>query len=218
MEVGGILSWQGMSFDRVVSGARAEEVLADRQRVVSVFASSSSRISGHWHEDAELLGRALGTAGLALAYGGCDLGLMGAAARSARGAGCPVLGVIPQSLADLGESDEACDELVVVPDLAARKQVLVQRSGSFVCLPGGIGTFDEIFEVLALRQVGETTAPLVLINRDGFYDPLLALIDHARDLGFVRGLIQTGDSDPGLLVAKDGAKAVDLLSRVLGRG
>jgi uncharacterized protein (TIGR00730 family) len=190
--------------------------LQDPSRVVCVFASSSSRISKHWHEDGQQLGPAMAERGLGLSYGGCDLGLMGEAARSARGAGCPVLGVIPRSLETLGEADRACDELVVVDDLAARKRVLLERSGSYLCLPGGIGTFDEIFEVLALRQVGETSAPLVLVNRDGFYDPLIALLDHARELGFIRGLIKSGHSDPSVLVAPNGRDAVHMLADALG--
>jgi uncharacterized protein (TIGR00730 family) len=140
---------------------------------------------------------------------------MGTAAWSAREAGCPVLGVIPQALEELGEADRACEELVVVPDLPARKRVLIQRSGSFLCLPGGIGTYDEIFEVLALRQVGESKAPLVLVNDRGFYNPLLHLLATARDQRFIRGLIQSGESDPAVLVASTTAEAVHQLAVAL---
>jgi uncharacterized protein (TIGR00730 family) len=185
--------------------------------VVCVFASSSRRIDPSWSEAASHVGAALNQFDLHLSYGGCLLGLMGEAALSARRHGRGVLGVIPKKLVDLGEADEDCTELVIVSDLAERKRVLVQRSGGFLALPGGVGTFDEIFEVLALRQVGEIHSPLALVNDRGFYDPLLTMLEQAQNQGFLKGLIAKEGACDDLIVADSTMEAVELLARAMGQ-
>jgi cytokinin riboside 5'-monophosphate phosphoribohydrolase len=132
------------------------------------------------------LGRGIAGCGWTLVYGGNNLGLMDAVASAVRGAGGKVVGITPQMMADQGIVDPHCDELIVTATMRQRKALLEERGDAFIALPGGIGTFEEWFEVLVGRTLGYHDKPLVLLNVNGYYDPLLAMMEHGIEQEFIR--------------------------------
>jgi uncharacterized protein (TIGR00730 family) len=129
------------------------------------------------------LGRILAGEGVRLVYGGGGVGLMGAAARSAVDAGGRVLGVIPQFLC-LPEVIYEAAETRIVASMHERKAVMFEAADGFVVLPGGIGTIEEIIEILSWTRLGLHARPVVFVNLAGFWDPLFALMDHTVAQGF----------------------------------
>lgn len=121
----------------------------------------------------------IGEKGLSLVFGGGNVGLMGEVARAAHAAGAPILGVLPSFLRHLEQPLKTAEELIVVPDMQQRKSIMLERSDAFIALPGGLGTFDEIFEVLSTAQLQVHKKPLVLIDTEGYFstfEPLVARI------------------------------------------
>lgn len=155
-------------------------------RAVTVYLSSSAAVAPAYHAAAADLGTAIARAGWTLVYGGNRVGLMGVLADAARSAGGRVVGITPRLMVDEGIADEACDELVVTDDMRVRKGLLESRGDAFVALPGGLGTFEELFEILVGRILGYHDKPIVLLNVAGYYDPLLAMIEHGIDQQFIR--------------------------------
>ena len=155
-------------------------------RSVTVYCSSSKEIpERYFHAGAEL-GESIARNGWTLVYGGNRMGLMASVADAARGAGGKVVGVTPRLMLDHGIGDERCDELVVTPGMRERKAVLEQRGDAFVALPGGLGTFEELFEILVGRLLGYHDKPIVLLNVGGYFDRLLAAIEHGIDEKFIK--------------------------------
>jgi len=111
---------------------------------------------------------------------------MAAVADAAREAGGKVVGVTPQLMLDHGLGDDHCDELLVTPGMRERKALLEQRGDAFIALPGGLGTLEELFEILVGRLLGYHDKPIVLLNVAGYYDALLAAIEHGIRQGFIR--------------------------------
>jgi hypothetical protein len=134
---------------------------------------------------ARQLGAALAQRGWSLIYGGGSIGLMGLVASSALESGGRVVGVIPQALREREVMMTSVTELVVTNTLRERKQDMDDRADAFVAMPGGFGTFEELLEVLTLRQLGYHDKPIVLLNVNGYYDPLLRLFRHAVTQGYV---------------------------------
>ncbi len=134
---------------------------------------------------ARALGQAVAQRGWQLVYGGGRGGLMGVMADAALAAGGRVVGVIPQSLMERELGHPGLAELHVVQTMHERKQLMAQRSDAFVALPGGIGTLEELFETWTWRQLGYHDKPLGLLNVEGYYDPLLAFVEHATTAGFL---------------------------------
>jgi uncharacterized protein (TIGR00730 family) len=128
----------------------------------------------------------MGPRGDELVYGGTAVGMMGVLAAGVRAGGGRVTGVLPRLMADRGLADESCDELVVTDDMAGRKQVMIERADAFVALPGGFGTLEELFEVLTLKQLGYHDKPIVLLDVDGFFAPLLGMFEHLYEQRFAR--------------------------------
>jgi len=153
---------------------------------VTVYCSSSRHVASIYFEAATELGTAIAREGWQLVYGGNDCGCMGALADAARAAGGKVVGVTPQLLVDHGIADQQCDELVVTETMRQRKELLEQRGEAFIALPGGLGTLEEIFEILVGRMLGYHSKPIVLLNIAGFYEPLLAMIDRGIEQKFIR--------------------------------
>jgi len=159
---------------------------------------------------ARAVGAEIGRRGWRLVYGGGRSGLMGELADAALASGAIVVGVIPQSLMqrELGHSGLA--ELHVVQTMHERKLLMAQRSDAFLALPGGIGTFEELFEVWSWRQLGYHDKPLGLLNVAGYYDSFAALMHSAEHHGFVtaaqRGLLEV-DTDVASLLDRLGALA-----------
>ena len=155
-------------------------------RAVTVYCSSSKSVPAVYFEAAAELGGAIAARGWAVVYGGNAVGCMGALADAARAAGGRVVGITPQLLVDHGIADEQCDELIVTATMRERKALLEQRGDAFVALPGGLGTFEEVFEVLVGRTLGYHEKPVVLLNVAGYYGPLLAMIEHGIEHRFIR--------------------------------
>jgi len=152
---------------------------------VCVYCGSRPGADPAYAAAAEAIGRSIGARGWQLVYGGGRAGLMGIVANAALAAGAPVIGVIPQSLMDREVGHQGLTELHVVQTMHQRKLMMAERSDAFVALPGGIGTFEELFEVWSWRQLGYHDKPLGLLNVGRYYDPLLAFMADTVSQGFV---------------------------------
>lgn len=153
---------------------------------VTVYTSSSDAVDERYRAVAVDLATRLADRGDELIYGGTAVGVMGVLADAMRTAGGNVTGVLPRLMADRGLADADCDELVVTDDMAGRKQQMISRAEAFVALPGGFGTLEELFEVLTLKQLGYHAKPIVLVDVDGFYQPLLGLFEELFASGFAK--------------------------------
>ena len=134
------------------------------------------------------LGRAIAGAGLRLVYGGGTRGIMGAVAAATAEGGGHVTGIIPRFLMNREATESglgALDELIVTDDMHQRKHTMFEKSDAFVALPGGIGTVEEIVEIMTWAQLGHHSKPVVFCNIDGFWDPMVALLDHMAAEGFI---------------------------------
>jgi uncharacterized protein (TIGR00730 family) len=152
---------------------------------VCVYCGSRPGERAEYAEAARHVGRAIGERGWQLVYGGGRAGLMGIVADAALAAGAPVIGVIPQSLMDREVGHQTLTELHVVETMHQRKLMMAERSDAFIALPGGIGTFEEIFEVWSWRQLGYHDKPLGLLNTADYYDALLDFMAQTVRQGFV---------------------------------
>jgi uncharacterized protein (TIGR00730 family) len=155
-------------------------------RAVCVFCGSSPRVDPEYLATAATVGRGLAERGLRLVYGGASIGLMGALADAALASGGEVVGVIPESLAVREVAHTGLTELRVTSSMHARKALMAELSGAFVALPGGLGTFDELLEILSWSQLGIHDKPIGLLNVAGFYDGLIGLLDRAVHDQFAR--------------------------------
>lgn len=156
-----------------------------RPFTVCVYCGSRAGARPAYTEVARQLGAAIGRRGWGLVYGGGRVGLMGSVADAALAAGAQVIGVIPQSLMRLEVGHPGLSELLVVETMHERKQKMAERAHAFVALPGGIGTFEELFEVWTWRHLGYHQQPIGLLDVDGYYEPLLHFMRRTISEGFV---------------------------------
>ncbi|HTR09552.1 MAG TPA: TIGR00730 family Rossman fold protein [Paraburkholderia sp.] len=174
-------------------------------KAVCVYCGSSYGANPIYTDAAQAFGRALVASNLALVYGGGKVGLMGVIADTVMAGGGRAIGVIPELLVDKEVGHAGLTELHVVPDMHQRKKMMADFADAFVALPGGAGTLEELFEVYTWAQLGYHRKPVGILNIGGFYDPLMALLDHTVREGFMREayreMLQT-DSDPAALIAK----------------
>ncbi|MDQ2703736.1 MAG: TIGR00730 family Rossman fold protein [Pseudomonadota bacterium] len=157
-------------------------------RSVCVYCGSSPGRGEHYIKAGHVLGRTIAQAGLRLIYGGGGKGIMGAVADGALRAGGEVTGVIPRFLMTKEATQAALqrlDDLVVTDNMHQRKHIMFEKSDAFVALPGGIGTVEEIIEIMTWAQLGHHRKPIVFANVEGFWNPMLALLDHMRAEGFI---------------------------------
>jgi uncharacterized protein (TIGR00730 family) len=131
-------------------------------------------------------GRVLAENNIGLVYGGGSVGLMGALAEAVLDGGGRVTGVIPEFLVNREHMLLRVQERIVTRDMHERKRIMFERADAFVALPGGIGTLEELVEQLTWAQLGRHRKPILILNIEGFWDPLCALIDHMRRLDFIR--------------------------------
>lgn len=168
-----------------------------------VYCGSRDGADSAFAEAAVAVGRIIGESGWRLVYGGGRVGLMGRVANAALAAGAPVLGVIPTSLMDREVGHAGLTQLEIVSTMHLRKQRMAEESDAFIALPGGIGTFEELFEVWTWRQLGYHDKPLGLLNTSRYYDGLLAFLDQSVSQGFLnaaqRQLLAVGDDPASLL-------------------
>jgi uncharacterized protein (TIGR00730 family) len=153
---------------------------------VCVFCGSLRGMRPSFTEAARGLGAALAREGLGVVYGGGRVGLMGVVADAALAAGGRVVGVIPQPLATKELAHSGLTELHVVAGMHERKALMSQLSVGFATLPGGIGTLEEYFEILSWAALGLHHKPIGILNVDGYFDPLLAALEHGVKEGFIR--------------------------------
>ncbi|MFC4670245.1 TIGR00730 family Rossman fold protein [Seohaeicola nanhaiensis] len=151
---------------------------------VCVYCGSRAGAMPAYAQAARTLGAALATEGWRLVYGAGDVGLMGEVARAAQTAGGDTFGVIPAHLVawEVGKTD--LTRYIVTETMHERKKVMLMNADAVVVLPGGAGSLDELFEVLTWAQLGLHAKPIVILNVEGYWDPLLRLIDHVIDQGF----------------------------------
>jgi len=154
-------------------------------KIVCVYCGSSDKISDEYLLCARQMGASIARRELILAYGAGCTGMMGAVADGALQAGGEVIGVIPQMFATPTLMHSHLTRLEIVGSMHARKQRLVELSDAFIALPGGYGTFEELFEVLTWAQIGLHSKPVGLLNSRHYFDPLLSAIEHARTEGFM---------------------------------
>ena len=153
---------------------------------ICVFCGSSKGSKPVYAQAAQLLGSTIAQRGLELVYGGGCVGLMGIVADAALKAGANVIGVIPEALVIKEVVHENLPDLRIVKSMHDRKALMAELSDAFIALPGGFGTYEEFCEVLTWGQLGLHKKPFGLLNVSGFYDPMLALFDHAVNEGFLR--------------------------------
>jgi uncharacterized protein (TIGR00730 family) len=157
-------------------------------RSICVYCGSSPGKDAAYLDAAKTLGKAMGNAGMRLVYGGGAKGVMGAIAQATAEAGGSVMGIIPRFLMNREASEAALarlDDVVVTEDMHARKHRMFEESDAFVALPGGIGTLEEIVEIMTWAQLGRHRKPMVFGNVDGFWNPMMALMEHMKREGFL---------------------------------
>ena len=155
-------------------------------QAVTVYCSASRELPEIYTRPAFELGRAIASAGWQLIYGGNPVGLMAEVANGARSVRGKVIGITPWMMADQGLADHDSDELIVTGSMRERKALLEQRGDAFIALPGGLGTLEELFEMLVGRVLGYHNKPIVLLNVADYYNPLLAMIQHGIDQRFIK--------------------------------
>ena len=157
-------------------------------KAICVFCSSRNAIEGVYRQTATDLGHRIGQLGLDLVYGGASMGLMGAVARGAHERGGRVVGVIPEFFRKKDKTIEyaEADELIVTNDMRNRKAIMDGCSDAFIALPGGVGTLEEVMEIISMKQLRLTDKPVAFINTNNFYDGLIANFKQMVDFKFAK--------------------------------
>ena len=155
-------------------------------RTICVYCGSGFGSDPVFAQSAADLGRAMAESGIGLVYGGGNVGLMGTVARSVLEHGGTVTGIIPDFLKARERMLEDIQETIVVPDMHTRKRLMFERADAFVALPGGVGTLEELVEQMTWAQLGRHRKPILLLSVSQFWKPLLVLLAHMREQGFIR--------------------------------
>ena len=154
-------------------------------KMVTVYASSSAALRTVYYNAARQTGEILASAGKSITYGAGGGGLMGSVADGALGKGGKVYGVVPGFLQDLELTHRGLTDLKIVDDMRMRKHLMLEGSDAVVTLPGGSGTYEELFEALTMKRLGQWVGPVIIVNTDGFYDGLLKFMRHSVDECFM---------------------------------
>jgi uncharacterized protein (TIGR00730 family) len=178
---------------------------------ICVFCGSAHGARPAYAQAAGRLGTLIGERGYAMVFGGGNVGLMGDTARAAHAAGAKVTGVLPVFLQHI-ERPLAGVEEIIVPDLQQRKNLMLENSDAFIVLPGGVGTYDEIFEVLSTRQLKVHDKPMVLIDIEGYFEPLEPLLARLVREGFALRNIENFYA-----IVKTPEEAIDRIGTLLSR-
>jgi hypothetical protein len=181
------------------------------QRSVCVFCASSNGVNPIFLESAKALGQTIAERGWGLVYGGAHVGLMGAMADAALAHGGSVTGVIPRALAEREIAYRGLTELIETETMHERKAEMARRSDAFLVLPGGLGTLDEMCEILTWGLLGMHEKPVVLINIAGYWDAFLRMLDQAVESGFLRTahrslVLLAGDAEEACMRAEMAGK------------
>lgn len=152
---------------------------------ICIYGASSNELDPKYYEDAEKFGEILGSAGHTLVFGGGNGGLMGACARGVHKAGGSIIGIAPKFFDEPGILCGYCTEFIYTETMRERKHLMEDKADAFVILPGGIGTFEEFFETLTLKQLGRHSKPMVILNTLSYYDSMMTMLKTAADNGFM---------------------------------
>ncbi|NRF68651.1 TIGR00730 family Rossman fold protein [Aquincola sp. S2] len=195
--------------------------VSDHPFSLCVYCGSRAGDRPAYAEQARRLGTAIGRRGWRLVYGGGRAGLMGEVADAALAAGASVIGVIPDSLMRLEVGHAGLSELHVVHSMHERKQMMAERADAFIALPGGIGTFEELFEVWTWRHLGYHQRPIGLLDVEGYYGTLVAFLRQGVDAGFMSeaqmAMLAVGDDIEPLLDALYALRSPGVAERPLDR-
>ncbi len=176
--------------------------------VICMYGAGSDKIDPVYVKQTEALGREIALAGCDMVYGGGAGGLMGACARGVSKAEGVVIGIIPKFMGRFEKINKKCTKIISTESMAARKQMMEAMADGFIIAPGGIGTFDEFFQILTLKELKRRTKPIVLYNIAGYYDDFLKVMESGVEKGFIR---------PGVMemfyVCDDPREAVDYIRR-----
>jgi uncharacterized protein (TIGR00730 family) len=187
---------------------------------ICIFSGSNPGRLPEYFSAAQSFGAALAEAGIGLVYGGASVGLMGAAADAALSKGGEAIGVIPQSLVDKELAHKGLTEQHVTTSMHERKALMAELSDGFVALPGGVGTLEELFEVWTWAQLGFHKKPVGLLNIAGFYNPLIAFLDHVSAEQFMkpqhRGMLLV-ESEPEKMIAAMKSYEAPVVTKWIGR-
>ena len=178
---------------------------------LAVYCGSSMGTNPHFADTARALGVEMAERGIGLVYGGGKLGLMGVVADAVIDAGGEAYGVIPQALINLEVAHRGLTELHIVDTMHERKAMMTELTDAFVAIPGGIGTLDELFEAWSWNALGYHAKPFAVLNVDGFWDGMLAFLDHVTQSGFMSPARRAQ-----LFVASDIGDAIDQLDAAIG--
>lgn len=177
--------------------------MPSEMRNVCVYCGSSDKLHPDYLAAARQMGAAIARRSLRVVYGAGSTGLMGAVAEGALESGGEVIGVIPEYFNTPRLAHNGLTELEVVPTIHQRKARMAELADAFIALPGGYGTFEELFEILTWAQIGLHTKPIGLLNVRGYFNPLIEMVDHARREGFIyaehRALFQVAGQADELL-------------------
>lgn len=174
-------------------------------RSLCIFCGSTSGINGRYQRSTEKISKLLAQKGITLVYGGGSYGLMGIAAEAALKQGGKVIGVIPKLLVAKEAAKKDATELYIVESMQERKQKMMEISDGFLILPGGVGTLDELFEVMAFINLGVYKKPCGILNTGGFYNKMIEFIDYATTEGFIKAPTRNflvHDENPETLIQK----------------
>ncbi len=172
-----------------------QHTLMAELRSICVYCGANKGARPDYAVAAEALGRAIGASGTRLVYGGGAVGLMGILARAVMAEGGEVTGIIPQFLKDREVMLREVQDLLVTADMHERKRIMFERSDAFVALPGGIGTLEEVVEMMTWAQLDQHMKPVLIVNLNGFWDPLIALFRRMNEEGFLHKDFISGGKD-----------------------
>lgn len=175
-----------------------------------VYCGSGLGTHPAYEEAARELGRAMAESGIRLVYGGGSVGLMGTVARAVLDGSGSVTGIIPRFLQSRERPMSDLTDLIVTDDMHQRKMLMFENADAFVALPGGVGTLEELVEQMTWAQLGRHEKPVLLANIEGFWDPLVKLLDQMRRVGFIRA-----ELDVSCVVADRAADIVPMLEKAL---
>lgn len=165
---------------------------------ITVFCSSSHQLAQQYYDDAALLGQWIGSYDCTLVYGGSAHGTMEVVAQAVKASGGKVHGIIPERFANKNMASQYADKITVTSDLHDRKRLLLAESDAVVVLPGGAGTIDEFLDAYVSRKLGYITSPIIVCNTNGFFNPLLAQLEHCYAEQFASplevGMYQVADN------------------------
>ncbi|CAN5608966.1 TIGR00730 family Rossman fold protein [soil metagenome] len=175
-------------------------------RAVTVYCSSSSMLAPSYFDAARQIGRAIAAQKWSLVYGGGNTGLMGAVADAVAEAGGKVVGIMPRSIMAREVNRAGCDEFLVTDCMRTRKAALESRGDAFIALPGGLGTFEEIFEIIVGRQLNTHAKAIVLLNTNQYWEPFRAMVQQGIDQHFIKP-----DAHDYFHLASTSADAIDYI-------